>query len=377
MASTGRRSARDLIAEILAEGPRFGFFQAVRLLALGRRTSCAARAVPDSLRFLSKLSLAFPASQIDRVARRLPTPKDARTATTGDEREDGESGAVTTDSARESMDMTVGFMGLVGPSGVLPVAYTELLIDRRNQFRDGTAHAFLDMFTHRSVSLFYEAWRKYRFYVPHEAGHSDGFSRNILDVIGLGLHRLQHRLQAPGGGVPDLFLIHYAGLLSQRPIPPVNIEAIVRGFFGVEARLEQFVGQWMKLPENEQSALINNRDCILGQSSFLGERIWDRQNKMRLRLGLLDGRQFARFMPGQQEVNALRELIRFCSGLTLDYETTLVLKRDHIPPPTLRSTQEESCPRLGYTLWLKSQPSLRDPDDVRFALLKESMNQPQ
>lgn len=352
MASQGRRGARNLVAELFAEGPRFGFFQAVRLLALGREDSNA-RTIPAGLRFSSKLSLSFPASQIDRVALRRPSAEKQPPSGHAD-------GGAT--------EVSVNFMGLLGPSGVLPTAYTELLIDRRNHFRDRTGHAFLDMFTHRAVSLFYAAWRKYRFYLPFEAGEQDGFSRNLLDIVGVGLRHMQRRLSPDDGGVPDLFLIHYAGLLSQRPIPAVNIEALVKGFFGVEARLEQFTGQWIKLPEQEQSALISGRNCVLGRTTFIGERIWDRQNKMQLRLGPLNAEQFSRFMPGRREILALQELIRFSSGLTLDCEIKLVLERDDIPRPALQTKQ--SPPRLGYSLWLNSRPPTGDAEDIRFTLLK-------
>lgn len=355
MASPVRRGARDLIAELLTEGSRFGFFQAVRLLALGK-TRQTRPPVPEGLRFSSKLSLAFPASQIDRVTLRTsPEEQPQESAQAGD----------------DALEMAVNFMGLTGPSGVLPAAYTELLIDRRNHFRDGAGHAFLDIFTHRAVSLFYAAWRKYRFYLPYESGHRDGFSRNILDIVGVGLRHTQRRLRPDEGGVPDLFLIHYAGLLSRRPVPAVNIEALVRGFFGVDARLEQFSGQWMALPGQEQSVLVTGRDCVLGRNAFVGERIWDRQSKMRLHLGPLDADQFARFMPGRGELVALRELVQFCTGLTLDCEVALVLKRDDIPAPVLQPPKE-SPHRLGYSFWLNSRTPTDDANDVRFMLFKQT-----
>ncbi len=352
MASQGRQGTRNLDAELFMEGSRFGFFQAVRLLALGPKRNSTGP-VPEGLRFSSKLSLSFPASEIDRITLcRPPT-------------EEGPESSLTEGSTAE---VSVNFMGLVGPSGVLPTAYTELLIDRRNRFRDRAGHAFLDIFTHRAVSLFYAAWRKYRFYIPFEAGKHDGFSRNILDIVGVGLQHMQRRLKPNDGGIPDLFLLHYAGLLSQRPIPAVNIEALVKGFFGIEAQLEQFTGQWIQLPEEEQSALITGRNCVLGRTAFIGERIWDRQNKMRLRLGPLDADQFSRFMPGQEEVLALQELVRFASGLTLDCEVGLILRRDAIPSPILQTKQRP--PRLGYSLWLNSRPRTSDAEDVRFTLLK-------
>ena len=257
-------------------------------------------------------------------------------------------------------------MGLTGPSGVLPTPYTELFIDRRYQFRDRTGHAFLDQFTHRAVSLFYLAWRKHRFYLPYEAGNPDGFSRNLLDLVGVGLRHLQQRLAASGKGIPDRFLIHYAGLLTQKPIPAVNIAALVRGFFAVDARVESFVGQWMNLPPHEQSAL-DGRPCLLGQNTFVGERLWDRQNKIRLKLGPLKHAQFAEFLPGQPGLLALRELVQFCVGLTLDCDVTLILERNEIPAPVLGAAPTQ--PRLGYSMWLNSRAAQEDASDVSFALL--------
>lgn len=355
MASPGRRSARHLGDEIRADGPRFRFFQAVRLLALSTTNTGSKPAIPGALRFGSPLSLAFQASEISGIEAHSPRETEAA------------------DPADEALEMTVAFMGMTGPSGALPVAYTELLIDRRNQFRDSSAHQFLDLFTHRAVSLFYQAWRKHRFYLPYEAGNADGFSRNLLDLVGVGLQNLQQRLQATGGGIPDRFLIHYAGLLAQKPVSAANIAALVRGYFAVDAQLEQFVGQWMHLPRHEQSSL-GGPNCCLGRNTFVGERLWDRQTKVRIKLGPLDQSQFAQFMPGQPGLAALRELVQFCVGFTLDCDVALILKRQEIPAPVLESTPS-MAPRLGYNLWLNSLPRSQDAADVRFALLGDGRRQ--
>jgi type VI secretion system protein ImpH len=363
MASPGRRSARHLTDEIRADGSRFRFFQAVRVLALSAAKAGSKAAIPATLRFGSPLSLAFQASEIAAVEARSAKARAPR------EDETAAQSAVTPPATTQNdvLEMTVGFMGMTGPAGVLPVAYTELLIDRRNQFRDSTGHQFLDLFTHRAVSLFYQAWRKHRFYLPYEAGNADGFSRNLLDIVGVGLSNLQQRLEATGGGIPDRFLTHYAGLLSQKPVSAANIAALVRGYFAVDAELEQFVGQWMHLPPHEQSAL-DGRPCCLGQNTFVGERLWDRQTKVRIKLGPLSRAQFSQFMPGQPGLAALRELIQFCVGFTLDCDVALILKREEIPAPVLEDTPT-APPRLGYNLWLNSLPVSQDADDVRFALL--------
>lgn len=359
MARPDRRSARHLIEEIEADGPRFRFFQAVRLLTLSASEKNARASIPKAIRFSSPLSLAFQASEIGAVEIR-------RSEQAPDPTQESNESAVAAQDGATQISMSVSFMGLTGPSGALPTPYTELLIDRRHQYRDKTGHAFLDMFTHRAVSLFYQAWRKYRFYLPYEAGNPDGFSRNLLDIVGVGLRNLQQRMAASGKGVPDRFLIHYAGLLAQKPVPLANIAALVRGFFAVDARVESFVGQWMNLPNTEQSAL-DGRPCLLGQNAFVGERLWDRQNKIRLELGPLDQAQFASFLPGQDSLLALHELAQFCVGLTLDCDVTLIVKRNEIPPPIL--CDGARAPRLGYSLWLNSRAPHDDARDASFALI--------
>ena len=370
MARPHRRSTRHLGEEIELEGQRFRFFQAVRLLALSSGDEQSKAPIPASLRFSSPLSLGFQASEIASIAVRRSKASEARNTKewTGNESGPPESPTdePTQGGASDPIELSVAFMGLTGPSGALPTPYTELFIDRRHQFRDRTGHAFLDMFTHRAVSLFYQAWRKHRFYLPYEAGNPDGFSRNLLDIVGVGLRHLQQRLAAHGKGIPDRFLIHYAGLLTQKPIPTANIAALVRGFFAVDACVEPFVGQWMPLPPSEQSAL-DGRPCLLGQNTFVGERLWDRQNKIRLRLGPLSHGQFVDFLPGQPGLLALRELVQFCVGLTLDCDVTLILKRGEIPAPVLGA--EPEAPRLGHSLWLNSKPAKEDAGDASFALL--------
>src|SRR4029077_1035792 len=99
--------------------------------------------------------------------------------------------------------MTVAFMGLTGPSGMLPRHYTELLIRLEKEEKGPERCAlrdWFDLFNHRIISLFYRAWEKYRFYIPYERkeyslGEPDAFTRALLSLIGLGTPRLRDRLR--------------------------------------------------------------------------------------------------------------------------------------------------------------------------------------
>src|ERR1700722_18702140 len=88
--------------------------------------------------------------------------------------------------------LLVNFMGMVGPLGVLPLPYTEWINDR-GRSKDQTFRSFLDLFHHRILSLFYQAWEKYRFPVAYERDRNDRFTRFLLAFLGMGTEGLRHR----------------------------------------------------------------------------------------------------------------------------------------------------------------------------------------
>src|SRR6516162_7196088 len=173
--ATPRRRTDPPLEQVLREEPyRFDFFQAVRLL--GRlRPDCApvgheGHTGREVVRFRARQSFNFPPSSIHEIAQ----PEDPD----------------------RPPEMTVAFLGLTGPSGVLPRVYTELLLERRRA-GDRTPTAFFDVFNHRAVSLFYRAWEKYRFVVAREQGRDDRFSDAVFSLLGLGARPLRNRHEFP------------------------------------------------------------------------------------------------------------------------------------------------------------------------------------
>jgi len=349
MASPSRRSPRDLGVELEQDASQFGFFQAVRLLGLAARKAPGRQgALPAKLRFRTLASLSFPPSEL----RSYRDP--ARRATEHSARDVGID------------EMEVSFMGLTGPNGALPVAYTEMLIERKLRQRDSTAHAFFDIFSHRAIALFYAAWRKYRYWISVESGEQDGFSRNILDLSGLGLEQLRGQM-SPDQVLDENLFIYYAGLLSQKPLSAQNLAAVAQGVFGTQVTLEQFVGQWIALPPKEQTR-IGQQGCELGLSAFVGQRVWDRQTKLRMRLGPMSARQFTAMQAGASGAQALSALLQYALGHSLAVDINLVLDRHETPPPVIR---QDGDLRLGGNAWLDSRaPRAQDPDDMVYSLLQ-------
>jgi type VI secretion system protein ImpH len=339
---------RDLLEKLEKDAPHFGFFQAVRLLALSARKSGKKRRgpLPDGLRFRTVPSLAFPPSEL--VAYR---PADPGTPDAGNARD----------------ELTVAVMGLTGPGGVLPPPYTELVYGRRQVYRDTAIHAFFDLFSHHATGLFYGAWRKYRYWLGVEDGEPDGLTRGLLGLSGVGTQRLRGKLGVVGEThLAENLFAYYAGLLSQKPISALSVGTVVRGFFGIPAEVEQFVGQWVDVPPGEQSRFGSNL-CELGLSAFAGERIWDRQTKIRIRLGPMPLEKFESLLPGGEAAKELESLVRYMVGHSLACDVTLVLDRREIPDARF-SPQSRSL--LGGNVWLSTRPLEHDPDEMQYRLLQ-------
>ena len=332
--------AASEVGEKLRREPfAFDFFQAVRLLErfFPERTSVGRFAHPETevAHFRVHPSLAFPASQIQS----MECPEDA------------------------PVEMTVNFMGMTGPQGVLPNPYTSLIIERLRA-SDTSPRDFLDIFNHRMISLFYRAWRKYRFDVACEQGERDLFSRHLLSLLGLGSEGLRDR-QA----VPDDTLVYYSGLLAQRPRSATALQQILADYFDVPVAIEQFAGAWYRLDPETQCRLseANSDSGELGFGAVVGDEVWNQQSKVRIVLGPLTLQRYADFLPQGQSWDPLRSWVRFFSNDEWDFEVKLILEREQVPACTL-GAEGASGPQLGWVSWVKSAPFRRDPDDTVLAL---------
>ncbi len=335
MTNEPTKQAFTLEEILFAEPYRFDFFQAVRLLeriySMRRPIGHAAEPESEVVRFRTPVTLTFPASEIHALK---PEEKD-------------------TDNPSPPQ-MTVAFMGLTGPLGVLPHAYTELLMERLRN-KDRTLYEFLDLFNHRVLSLFYRAWEKYRFPVAFERGLDDRFTEFLFDIVGLGTRGLRHRFSFSDQG-----LLSYGGLIANKPHSASALAGILSDYFDAPVTMEQFQGQWLKL-EPESYSTLGRANHQLGQSTLAGTRVWDTQSKFRVRFGPLRFAQFSALLPNGTACKPASELIRFLAGQEFDFDLQLVLQKAEVPACQLSS---QAKPMLGWTTWLKTKPFTTDDEQV-------------
>ncbi|HEX4945541.1 MAG TPA: type VI secretion system baseplate subunit TssG [Blastocatellia bacterium] len=333
--STTNQKAFTLEEILFAEPYRFDFFQAVRLLeriyAMRRPVGHAAEPSNEAVRFRTLTGLNFPASQIYALERENET-----------------------NGKPMPPQMTVAFMGLTGPSGVLPHAYTELLMERLRN-KDRAMVEFLDQFNHRVLSLFFRAWEKYRFPIGVERGLDDRFTEFLFDIIGLGTRGLRHRFSFADEG-----LLSYGGLIANKPHSASAMAGLLSDYFGVPTEIEQFKGQWLKL-DPECASTLGRANHQLGISTIVGTRVWDQQSKLRVKFGPLSFERFVAFLPDGSGFKPAAELMQFFAGMEFDFDVQLVLQKEHVPFCKL---SKNAKPALGWTTWLKTKPFRCDDEQV-------------
>lgn len=330
------------IDRLLNEPGRFGFFQAVRLLYSvsgfdGRGTG----ARPGPLRFTTPASLAFPPSELHSV-----TQTDAATR------------------------VCVNFLGLTGPSGVLPRTYTELLIARKQVQRDQSAQEFFDLFNHRLVSLFWLAWAKHRPEIGRQFGFNNSVYRYLEHIVGLGTPALQARLHPTKRGatpvkpLPSAALSYFSGLIAQRPHGERAIAQVVSAVVGAPVQASGCLGTWQDIAPEARTRL-GRGNHRLGAGCVLGTRYWDRQTTLRLTIGPIDRARFNALLPRGARLPDIIELTRFLTGLALDLRIRLSLRADQVPPLRLGARSEDR-PQLGWNTWLRGRSDPRPANDCEF-----------
>lgn len=327
--ATGKGSGPDHMSlyEALAERPEeHHIFQALRIVEAHNadrpRLGESRRARQDAVRMGQVPDLAFPPSTIAGF----------------------KSGGGTVPAR-----LTTRFFGFFGPHGPLPLHLTEYVRDRLRNHRDPTFVAFADMFTHRFLSLLYRAWSAGQ-PAPNFDRGNDPMARKVAAFAGYHGDRLQGR-----DAMPDLSRLSFAGLLGQGPKNAEGLISILSAFFDVPVHIQQFVGGWLDLEPDDQWQLGSRAG--LGQSTSIGQKVWSRAAKFRIRIGPLKLEDYERLLPGGGALERLQAIVRSYAGDSLDWDINLILAGDDVPRASLGGTA-----RLGHVSWIGTRA---DPDETR------------
>ena len=170
--------------------------------------------------------------------------------------------------------------------------------------------------------------------------------------------------------LPDEVLLFYSGHFSNERRTAEGLEQILSEYFNLTVEVQEFAGQWLRLDRQHRSHLPSRGQTqtahnLLGQSVVIGERVWDVQSKFRVVLGPLTLKQFEQFLPSGDGYQPLLDLTRSFAGVEYDFDVTLVLKADQVPPCCLGEQNQPA--HLGWNTWLGSESRTDDVADAVFA----------
>jgi type VI secretion system protein ImpH len=331
MAASGGPATHTLEQRLRESPGAFGFFQAVRRLECAHggkaRVGASEHPTDDPVRFCQTTSLAFPPGAISEF---VPAEGDR--------------------PAR----LFVSFMGLLGANGPMPLAVSEYVYDRLHNHEDRTLAGFLDLFNHRMVSLFYRAWAMSQLAVSRDSPEDGGFDRYVGSIFGMGTPPY-----LDASTVPDDAKRHYAGLMACPVKNADGLRTILSDFFGVPAKVVQFVGRWVPAPEYRCRLGARSAAGQLGAAALLGERAWDCQLKFRIVLGPMGLEAYERLLPDTPGFRRLVDWVADYVGDELQWEAQIVLSADEVPRVELGRHG-----RLGMTAWVTSRPVELDAADM-------------
>jgi len=244
------------------------------------------------------------------------------------------------------------FLGLLGPQGSLPAAYTDEAI-MRGLRGDDSFPRFLDVFNNRFVQLFFRAWADARPIVQHDRPDDDRFLAYLGSSIGVGseIYRDLDRID-------DRLKLLYAGLASAKTKSAIRLKALITGVFGVPVEIDQCVGTWLHLDPDDQLTLGGfgpGGAGQLGADTIVGAKVYSVSDKIRIRIFTRSLEEYRKFLPPTRTkpnpwTEKLFDLIDFYLGLEIEYDIELALPKSCASAVKM---DRNSSATLGHIGWLK------------------------
>ena len=327
MESVDRRNSSGIIDDILQHGAEYHVWQAVWLTEIATRKNNPGR--KDYL--FDQLGLKFrPYQHYDYP------PRDIKSVSL----EDNEVRFILT------------FLGLYGINSPIPRCYHEQISFQEKILGEGNIplQNFLDIFNNRFYWLYYQSWKKYRFYL-HLNGDSDNkVSERINSFIGRGSFAKRDT-----STISDFTLLKYAGVFSQRVRNKEGLKILLNHLFPqFKIRIKEFVPHWVELIGVPR---IGSDDFSLGKNSFIGDATVDYMSRICLEIGPVSFEDYLEFLPGTQNARRINELLKLYLNDGLEYDVKFLIEADTIA----EISWDDNRLKLGTTFWL-GKPSIKEFD---------------
>lgn len=327
MESGSRRNTISIIDDIVKHGPEYHVWQAVWLSEIITKKDNPKR--KDFL--FDQLGLRFRPYQYY-----IYPPRDIRTV----EYENGE------------MKFVLNFLGLYGINSPLPRCYHEQISFQEKILGEGNIplQNFLDIFNNRFYWLYYQSWKKYRFYLYLNGDTNNKISERINSFIGRGIFA-----KPSSSTISDFTLLKYAGVFSQRVRSKEGLRILLSHLFpDFQIMIKEFVPHWVELVGVPP---LGSEEFSLGKNSFVGRSTIDYMSRICIEIGPVTFDEYLNFLPGSLNAKKLNELLSLYLNDGLEYDVKFIVNADTI----VEISWDDDRLKLGTTFWL-GKPSVEKFD---------------
>ncbi|NOQ96725.1 MAG: type VI secretion system baseplate subunit TssG [Calditrichae bacterium] len=245
----------------------------------------------------------------------------------------------------EQIQFVLNFLGLYGINAPLPRCYHEQVAIQQEVHGSGDIplQNFLDIFDNRFYWLYYQAWKKYRYYLQLSDDPDNKTMQRLFTFIG----------QIPGddrkhGNIPPFKLMQLSGLLSNRVRNKKGLIILLHSFFpslGITVR--EFVPTMVPLSD---LPLLGSQKLpvILSENSIVGHSIMDSMRRIELTIGPISFDEYLDFCTGGEKLRLLNQLMTLYLNDSIEYNINFILSSEGI----VSFTFGDSRLKLGRNMWL-------------------------
>lgn len=242
------------------------------------------------------------------------------------------------------LQIVINEIGLLGANSPLPLHLVEFIFQRKHQYGDSAWCDFVNMLQHRLITLFYRSWKNAQSVITLDNRlHDDKFSKYLSSLVGFsGVDR-----KGEGNYVDYYSKLYFMGYYLQRNQSANNLECLLTQYFNIPIKIEENIGTWYTLPDEERTRLGKYMQYSLKDRVILGKKIYDTQTKFRIQIGPLALDEYESFFKGKENSKRLMEWVELYVGQEYEWDVQLILAKHSVPKFDLKRQR-----RLGLTTWL-------------------------
>ena len=237
----------------------------------------------------------------------------------------------------------ITFMGLYGINAPLPRCYHDQVDLQQRVIGKGEVplQNFLDIFNNRFYWLYYQSWKKYRYYLHLKSDEENKVVERINSFTGRGFFSKKR-----DSVLQDFALLKFSGLFSMRVRNKAGLQILlIYNFPGIDMSIKEFVPRWVELSDIPK---VSDNECRLGQTSFIGKYAVDYTSRICIDIGPISFENYLGFLPGKEKSIKLIELLKIYLNDGLEFDFNFKILSDTI----VTVSWNDDRLKLGTSLWL-------------------------